>query len=129
MGYIRKSLFGAQMVMGIPPVTQFRSDTERVAYQTKKLRQAVERQTRQVEHMPQRFEESRQIQNELRREILKEKPTYGTTDLEADSLKSLDSPPDRSRGWKDCPSEAGLERFWTGKRWSSILRDKPEDGS
>ena len=126
MGYIRKSLFGAQLVLGIPPVTQFRSDTERVAYQTKKLRQAVERQTRQVEQIPQRFEDSRQIQNHFQSDIPKIQPTYGTTETGIELQNSFESPNELSRGWKNCPADADLERFWSGKRWTSMLRNKQE---
>jgi len=55
MGIIRKTLSVASFAAGVP-VVQFRSDTERVAYQVKRLRQDLNRQASeihgQVEYVP-----------------------------------------------------------------------------
>ena len=126
MGIIRKSIFGAQLFVGLPPVVQFRSDTERGTYQTKLLRQAIERQGAGAYAKNQQFGDFHQPAQEFQAVILDFPPVFGSSPVEDSFLKSLEAPSSTSRGWKDCPVEPGLERFWTKDKWTSMLRPKSE---
>jgi hypothetical protein len=134
MGLIRKAISGSAafatggLSLG---AIQFRSDTERVAYQTKKLRQAVERSNGsgfiEVADSGAGGGNGSDVRPYLTASAV------GGTSIAAAGQKDVHAGPTGeqsnstgsiSPGWKVDPDDSTFERFWNGTDWTSMRRTR-----
>ena len=117
------------------PVVQFRSDTERVAYQVKKLRQSIDAQGQVQEHVVWGddigCQESARPVLDLSSAIVKNTSVSGTSIFSsktvAETSAASDAPTGNSSpGWKRDPDDSSNERFWNGTAWTSMRRNAPQ---
>lgn len=115
------------------PVVQFRSDTERVAYQVKKLRQSIDAQGQgQVqEHVVWGdgigYQETAEPFVDLSAAIVKNASVSGTSIFSSRTVAEASaSTGNSSPGWKTDPDDSSHERFWNGTAWTSMRRKAPQ---
>jgi hypothetical protein len=133
VGIIRKTLSAGAFMAGVP-VIQFRSDTERVAYQVKKLRKSVDAQGRVQEHLvsgdDSGYQEPTRPVIDLSAAAVSDVSVSGTSIFSSRTVTEADTTSDAltdnsSPGWKTDPDDCNHERFWNGTSWTSIRRDAP----
>jgi hypothetical protein len=116
------------------PVIQFRSDTERVAYQVKKLRQSVDAQGRAQEYVTSvddfGYQEPAKPIIDLSAATVSEASIGGTSIFSsrnvAEEFANSNAPTGNlSPGWKTDPDDSSFERFWNGTDWTSMRRTAP----
>ena len=117
------------------PVVQFRSDTERVAHQVKKLRQSIDAQGQVQEHVvwgdDTGYQEPARPVTDLSAAIVKNAPVSGTSIFSSRTVAEAGAASDASTGnsspgWKTDPNDSSHERFWNGTAWTSMRRNAPQ---
>ena len=117
------------------PVVQFRSDTERVAHQVKKLRQSIDAQGQVQEHVvwgdDLGYQEPARPVMDLSSAIVKNASVSGTSIFSSKTVAEANTPSDASMGhsspgWKTDPNDSSHERFWNGTAWTSMRRNAPQ---
>ena len=115
------------------PVVQFRSDTERVAHQVKKLRKSIDAQGQ--EHVvwgdDTGYQEPARPVTDLSAAIVKNAPVSGTSIFSSRTVAEAGAASDASTGnsspgWKTDPNDSSHERFWNGTAWTSMRRNAPQ---
>jgi hypothetical protein len=132
MGIIRKVISGSAAVAtgGVSlAAIQFRSDTERAAYQTKKLRQAVERSNGSGFTEVPDFGAGGGVSNDVRPYLTASAvggasiAAAGQSDAHSGPTGAQLNPGDSiSPGWKPDPDDLTFEKFWNGTEWTSMRR-------
>lgn len=125
MGIIRKALSGtAAAITGGASLTvlQFRSDTERNTRQIKKLRRSTNSPALQAQPS-----EVHPLSSPGYVGDFSNKTVVFETTPKDEALKSR--PGDLSPGWKPHPTSSGSEQFWNGTKWTTMVREVPEQNN